>query len=289
MFYFSYGKLGPGCPQTKTTFSFSISRKPTSTHSPPELGMASQSLKLNNGLITDESSISLTALSVEYQYGIFDNLSVGIATLYGQGTIDSGVVPEYDYNGLGDIFFITRGFWSHSEAKHLRFRYGFDFGYSPAQEVNSSGELTNLNSGRVRVTPYVGFDVDAGENGIFGAKLSREILIGKQQTNTPGGLTIESAGLEPTRATVFYEYQDNSFVSGATLFHEVTSDLDISGNLTPQIIQTGTQVYGVYHVTESIMLIPELSFGSTFSSRHNGNEIDSFSVFSANVGARFLL
>lgn len=189
---------------------------------------------------------------------------------------------------MQDIQISIKGFIASSQAQHFRFRYGIDLGLSQPTKLDGALKTADAFSGRNQITPYVGFDVHAGKNGIVGFKFSRQILFGEEVGKGPNDSTVVSRGAEPAITSIFYEYQSDSWIAGLSFNHTVHSDFkDHNNPHRAMLIHSGVNAYSVVSLSESVVLLPSLGYTSTFSDSFAGSKINTFSILNAALGARF--
>jgi hypothetical protein len=249
----------------------------------PSLQMNSQSEEVGGGA---EDTTDTTVLRAEYERGIQEGLSAGVALGYVvSGENDDGTTTT-DITGLQNIDVFVK---ASMAAGPGALKYGANLSLSPGDQELDGDEL-NAYTGGHSLTPYVGYEMASGAC-TYGAKLAVDFGL-TDRTLVVGATDTEYSGGEDTTISLFYEHEFNADMTlGASLDWVTTSDTtnETSGGDTENI--SPTQVISLYLPTKvgSGLLLPELEYGMTTADQVNNADVDSYNQLNIKVGYRIEL
>ena len=189
------------------------------------------------GAATSTKVTGLYRLGAQYEYGINEMFSAGAKLSYTMTKSDGN--PETKFQGLEYPELFLKG---RMPMDFGRLRYGLNLAFAPmkgkAKVVN--GAITEApapteRSGAIDLTPYVGFDMDAGP-GVAGARLMYQLGIGESTTETD--ISISTPIVANT--TVDVKNQSGNVLTLTGFYEYFLSDMLLGAGLNYAMIGEGT-------------------------------------------------
>lgn len=203
--------------------------------------MGSNPGKTKTGTTETDAKTATSDVTLQYRYGINDDMAVGVSTNSGSvkttvGTNDSTA------SGMTDLVI---GLDGKSEAIH----YGVDLGYNLGgkSKQNAAGEKSNRSSGGIGIGANVGY-LATSDAWNFGGDLSYWHRL--ERTTDANGTDIKATGGNNTKVAGFGEYNYGMGFAGAELSYNMIGDT--TAKTTPNETKykghsfMGIKAYGSY-------------------------------------------
>lgn len=233
--------------------------------------------------------MSATTISVKGEYGISEQFSAGLLLANVSGKAEQGAT-SIDVKGMADIIAFFHG---RNAMGTGSLRYGVDVGLGLSKrEIESTGD-TNVSSGGISLTPFVGYEIAAAPC-TYGARLAYKMYAGERKqtdnTSTPAD-DDKITGPTTTSLAFFYEHDMAPVRLGAALEIASNTESEIKTNGGAGVKQgdgettMGIKLYVPYTVNEMITILPEFTYAQATAKENN--TIDSKSGWNLGVGGRF--
>ncbi len=228
----------------------------------------------------DTSELKSISLAAEYEYGLLENLSLGILQSYSYSDFSGDGVTSDIERGLDDLFLYSKGFHRLNNLWTLRYGLG-------ASLSLENSKPDNQYSGRNELTPYLGFDVLLNKAHRIGGRLTYSFLVGKQKVENTFGTVAEFTGGETVSVSALYEFNwKNGLVGAAPTYTTILGTK--SNNSTSETLRfISNPIFANFYFGDSVTLIPALTTSVLLNNELNGVEIRSYVGLTATISARF--
>ncbi len=261
----------------------------------PSFEYNSQSLEFEGGT---KSDLSLPTTGLQYEYGFNEMLSFGAELAYTFGTTEveaGGNTTESDTDGLEDIEIFAKG--QMELDSNSSFHFGAALGLGLGDSETDEDGNDNRSSGRIGLTPYVGYVRNMGP-GWIGARLSYQFFLTEEsevdKSQTPDQESSFSNG-ETLFLTAFYEMPMAWGLLGFNVQYQARSErklTELNGAEQNDVSQNDDfnaiafTVYPRYKINDMITLVGEATYGFLTNDELSGTNLDSSAIFSISAGAR---
>lgn len=259
----------------------------------PFLSSKAEVLKGRNG---GKVEVGGVATGVLFEYGLNEMFSagarLGFEAYSAKLTPASGTVLDDTRTkaGMQDL-----GLFFHGRSgRDLSLRYGLDLGVALGKEKFKDNGDVNSYSGGIAAAPFLGLEWVRGRNTFgFNALYMHWIADrkGEQEgSSTSNGYSYTYKGGGVFKPSVFYEADVSIVTIGAALSIAYSNDQEVRQDGKDPDRSAGTttwnlKVYVPVHVTPTITILPELSYGEVSALNNAVYESDRTSTFQ--VAGRF--